>query len=86
MCGAARAKQRGVALLIVAALIGIGNSVIHPADYAILSGSVPKDRMGRAFALHTFSGNLGFAAGPPVIALLMTVMGWRPFRFSWAGA
>jgi FSR family fosmidomycin resistance protein-like MFS transporter len=65
-------------ILALSALSGIGNSVIHPADYAILSGSVPKERMGRAFALHTFSGNLGFAAGPPVIALLMTVMGWRP--------
>ncbi len=64
-------------ILVLAALSGVGNSVIHPADYAILSGSVPKDRMGRAFALHTFSGNLGFAAGPPVIALLMTLMGWR---------
>jgi MFS family permease len=64
-------------ILALAALSGVGNSVIHPADYAILSGSVPKDRMGRAFALHTFSGNMGFAAGPPVIALLMTVMGWR---------
>lgn len=65
-------------ILVLSAVSGVGNSVIHPADYAILSGSVPKDRMGRAFALHTFSGNLGFAAGPPVIALLMTVMGWRP--------
>ncbi len=64
-------------ILVLAAISGLGNSVIHPADYAILSGSVPKERMGRAFALHTFSGNLGFAAGPPVIALLMTVMGWR---------
>ena len=64
-------------LLALAALSGVGNSVIHPADYAILSCSVAKDRMGRAFALHTFSGNLGFAAGPPVIALLMTMMGWR---------
>ncbi len=65
-------------ILALSALSGIGNSVIHPADYAILSGSVPKDRMGRAFALHTFSGNMGFALGPPVIALLMAAMGWRP--------
>src|SRR5262249_59873385 len=49
---------------------GMGNSVFHPCDYAILSGSVDKDRMGRAFALHTFSGNLGFALAPPVMALL----------------
>ena len=64
-------------ILLLSALSGVGNSVIHPADYAILSGSIPKDRMGRSFALHTFSGNLGFAAGPPVIAILLGVMGWR---------
>jgi MFS family permease len=64
-------------ILGLAALSGIGNSVIHPADYAILSGSVAKDRMGRSFAFHTFTGNLGFSAGPPVMALLMTVIGWR---------
>jgi len=64
-------------ILALAALSGVGNSVIHPADYAILSGSVDKDRMGRAFALHTFSGNLGFALGPPVIVALMAALGWR---------
>jgi FSR family fosmidomycin resistance protein-like MFS transporter len=64
-------------ILALATLSGIGNSVIHPADYAILSGSVDKDRTGRSFALHTFSGNLGFAAGPPVMALLTVAIGWR---------
>jgi MFS transporter, FSR family, fosmidomycin resistance protein len=64
-------------ILVLATLSGIGNSVIHPADYAILSGSVDKDRMGRSFALHTFSGNLGFSAGPPVAAFLMALVGWR---------
>jgi MFS transporter, FSR family, fosmidomycin resistance protein len=64
-------------ILVLATLSGAGNSVIHPADYAILSGSVDKDRMGRAFALHTFSGNLGFSAGPPVAAFLMALVGWR---------
>jgi predicted MFS family arabinose efflux permease len=64
-------------VLVLATLSGIGNSVIHPADYAILSGSVDKTRMGRSFALHTFSGNLGFSAGPPVAAFLMALAGWR---------
>jgi MFS transporter, FSR family, fosmidomycin resistance protein len=64
-------------ILALAALSGVGNSVIHPADYAILSGSVDKERMGRSFALHTFSGNIGFSAGPPVMALLMVAIGWR---------
>ncbi|WP_211871511.1 MFS transporter [Neoroseomonas terrae] len=65
------------AIWLLAVLSGIGNSVIHPADYAILAGSIDKTRMGRAFALHTFTGNLGFALAPPVIALLAAAMGWR---------
>ncbi|MEN9499084.1 MAG: hypothetical protein RIS83_903 [Pseudomonadota bacterium] len=65
------------ALWLLAILSGVGNSVIHPADYAILAGSVNKDRMGRAFAMHTFTGNLGFALAPPVVALVMTMLGWR---------
>lgn len=64
-------------ILPLAVLSGVGNSVIHPADYAILAGSVNKGFMGRAFALHTFTGNLGFALAPPVIALLLAVTDWR---------
>jgi FSR family fosmidomycin resistance protein-like MFS transporter len=64
-------------ILALATLSGVGNSVIHPSDYAILSGSVDKDRMGRSFAIHTFSGNLGFSSAPPVTAFLMLALGWR---------
>jgi MFS family permease len=64
-------------LLALAVLSGIGNSVIHPADYAILAGNINKSRMGRAFAMHTFTGNLGFALAPPVVAVLATAIGWR---------
>jgi MFS transporter, FSR family, fosmidomycin resistance protein len=55
----------------------VGNSVIHPADYAILAGSIDKGFMGRAFALHTFTGNLGFALAPPTIALMLAFVDWR---------
>ncbi|MGG5810641.1 MFS transporter [Falsiroseomonas sp. CW058] len=65
-------------ILGLAVLSGVGNSVIHPADYAILGASIDKSRIGRAFALHTFSGNLGFAFAPPVVAGLLYVMDWRP--------
>lgn len=64
-------------ILVLAVLSGIGNSVIHPADYAILAGSIQPERMGRAFGLHTFAGNLGFAAGAPGIAFLTLALGWR---------
>jgi predicted MFS family arabinose efflux permease len=61
----------------LALLSGIGNSVIHPADYAILSGSVERARLGRSFAFHTFVGNIGFAVAPPATAALSLLVGWR---------
>jgi MFS transporter, FSR family, fosmidomycin resistance protein len=64
-------------ILLLAPLSGMGNAVFHPADYAIISGSVDPTRMGRAFSWHTFSGNMGFAAAPPVMALLVATIGWR---------
>jgi FSR family fosmidomycin resistance protein-like MFS transporter len=64
-------------IVLLALLSGTGNSVFHPADYAILSGSVARARIGRAFAFHTFNGYVGFAAAPPVIAGLMLLVGWR---------
>src|SRR5207244_911767 len=64
-------------IALLAMLSGLGNSVIHPADYAILSGSVNPARIGRSFSLHTFVGNVGFAAAPPVTAALMLLIGWR---------
>ena len=64
-------------VVLLALLSGIGNSVFHPADYAILSGSINPARLGRSFAFHTFTGNIGFAAAPPATAALMLLLGWR---------
>lgn len=64
-------------VVVLAILSGIGNSVVHPSDYAILSGSIARERMGRAFALHTFNGNLGSSLAPPITALLAGLLGWR---------
>jgi MFS transporter, FSR family, fosmidomycin resistance protein len=61
----------------LALLSGVGNSVIHPADYAILSGSVDRAKLGRSFAFHTFVGHVGFALAPPATAALMLLFGWR---------
>jgi len=62
-----------VALMFLA---GAANGVYHPADYAILSASVSKTRMGRAFSLHTFGGYAGFAVAGPIIILLNSTIGW----------
>src|SRR5215470_3945449 len=45
-------------LIASAVLLGIANSVYHPADYAILSEHMDPARMGRAFSIHTFAGFL----------------------------
>jgi MFS transporter, FSR family, fosmidomycin resistance protein len=64
-------------ILVLSLLSGIGNSVIHPADYSVLAGSISRARMGRAFALHTFNGNVGSVCAPPVTAALVILLGWR---------
>src|SRR5262249_44976059 len=48
-----------------------------PPDSGVLTGSLNQARMGRAFALPTFSGNLGNVAAPSVTAVLMLLVGWR---------
>jgi MFS family permease len=65
------------ALLACAVAAGLGNAVYHPADYAILGARVRPDRVGRAFAVHTFGGYLGFAAAPIVMVGLTALFGWR---------
>ncbi len=64
-------------LAAAAALAGLGNSVFHPADYAIMSASIDHRRLGRAFSLHTFSGYAGWAAAPVAMALLASWIGWQ---------
>ena len=63
-----------VALVMVA---GIGISVFHPADYSILSASVDDGWHGRAFGLHTFSGNVGFMLAPGGMLLFASLWDWR---------
>ncbi|MGH6912137.1 MAG: MFS transporter [Geminicoccales bacterium] len=65
------------ALLALMAVAGLGNSVFHPADYAILSSAVDQRRMGRAFSIHTFGGFAGFALAPPVVVGLTELFGWQ---------
>ena len=62
-------------LVVSAALLGLANSVYHPANYAILSEHMNEARMGRAFSIHTFAGFLGGAMAPPVIAGLVATTG-----------
>ncbi|HEX3537495.1 MAG TPA: MFS transporter [Stellaceae bacterium] len=61
-------------LLLASAVLGLANSVFHPADYAMLSARIASKRLGRAFSVHTFSGFLGTAVAPlAMLALAATV-------------
>lgn len=62
-------------LIACAVLLGVANSVYHPADYAILAEHMDEARMGRAFSVHTFAGYLGGAVAPAIVAALVTVSG-----------
>jgi MFS family permease len=62
-------------LIISAALLGLANSVYHPANYAILSAHMNEARMGRAFSIHTFAGFLGGAVAPAIMAALVATIG-----------
>ena len=65
-------------LIVCAALLGLANSVYHPADYAILSAHMDEKRMGRAFSIHSFAGFLGGAVAPAIMAALVAGIGGAP--------
>lgn len=65
------------ALLPLAALAGLGNSVYHPADLSILTHKVASARLGRAFATHVICGNIGFALSQLTSGGLGLAFGWR---------
>jgi MFS family permease len=61
-------------LMVIA---GVGNSVFHPADYSLLTASVSKHYLARAYGVHTFGGNLGWALAPMIILGLSALVGWH---------
>jgi FSR family fosmidomycin resistance protein-like MFS transporter len=64
-------------LVAMFAVAGLGNTVYHPADYALLSQHVRAERIGQAFSVHTFAGMLGSAVAPPSLLLMHSIWGWR---------
>ncbi|WP_298886610.1 MFS transporter [uncultured Bradyrhizobium sp.] len=62
-------------LIACTVLLGLANSVYHPADYAILAEHMDEARMGRAFSVHTFAGYFGGAVAPAIVAALIAVSG-----------
>ena len=63
--------------VIAYGLLGLANTVYHPADYSILSATVDGKRMGKAFSIHTFAGYLGSGVTPALVVVAVTLWGWN---------
>jgi MFS family permease len=64
-------------LFPLALVMGIGNGVFHPADFAVLNANVAPRRLGYAYSTHGIGGSLGYALAPVVSYGLGSVIGWR---------
>ncbi|MGQ0546197.1 MAG: MFS transporter [Betaproteobacteria bacterium] len=64
-------------LALAAVIVGIGNSVFHPADFSILNSRVEKRRLGHAYSAHGIAGSLGYAAAPVFSGGLGALFGWH---------
>ena len=60
-----------------AAMMGIGNGVFHPCDFAILNARVAPRHLGYAYSTHGVGGNLGYALAPIVSFGLGAAFNWR---------
>ena len=61
-----RSRPASCWLFPIVALMGVGNGVFHPADFAILNANVAPRRLGHAYSTHGIGGNLGYALAPIV--------------------
>ena len=64
-------------MLVFSGLAGLANSPFHPVDFSIMNARVAPARLGKAYALHGISGNLGWAAAPVFLVGIAGFAGWR---------
>jgi MFS transporter, FSR family, fosmidomycin resistance protein len=63
--------------IIAYGLMGVANTVYHPADYSILSAAIDGKKIGKAFSIHTFAGYLGFGVTPAMVLGTAAIWGWH---------
>jgi MFS family permease len=63
--------------LAMFAVLGLANTVYHPADYALLSERVASARVTQMFSFHTFAGMIGSAIAPVTLLFMQSLVGWR---------
>ncbi|MBS0518604.1 MAG: MFS transporter [Proteobacteria bacterium] len=65
------------AFIIGYGLLGVANTVYHPADYSILSATIDGRRIGKAFSIHTFAGYAGGGVTPAFVIGCAAIWGWQ---------
>lgn len=66
-------------LLVGQVVLGAGVAGHHPAHFPLISDATDDSLRGRAYSVHGFAGNLGFAA-PPVIIIGVTALPGTTWR------
>jgi MFS family permease len=75
---AAAALLPGYWFFVIAyGLLGLANTVYHPADYAILSATIASNKIGKAFSIHTFAGYLGSGVTPALVLACAALWDWH---------
>jgi predicted MFS family arabinose efflux permease len=74
------------AVLLALFLAGLGKVFFDPAFQSFMGEWVPYDKRGRAFGLSEFAWAGSLLLGVPLIALLMSRLGWRSPFFLLGGA
>ncbi|WP_262178462.1 MFS transporter [Haloarcula laminariae] len=65
-------------LLAASVVTGVGIAGHHPAHYPLIGAATTPDTRGRAYSVHGFTGALGFAVPPAVVAAAATLgLDWR---------
>lgn len=64
-------------MIAFAAVAGVANSPFHPVDFSIMNARITPTRLGRAYAVHGISGNIGWAVAPVFLVGIAGFAGWR---------
>ena len=59
------------------AVLGLANTVYHPADYTLLSEHTAPQRITQVFSYHTCAGMTGSAIAPGILLFMQSMVGWR---------
>src|ERR1700761_8131583 len=75
---AAAALLPGYWFFVIAyGLLGVANTVYHPADYSILSATIEPKQIGKSFSIHTFAGYVGSGVAPGLMLACAAMWHWQ---------